>query len=295
LAAGKTAGTSRLPDANKIIAAARFVPYALQVTRSLDLSGEGGGRDSQAQLTGAILVPADLAPQQWGAVKLEEAVDGKGKSLMPKEDGEGMSRFSHHTSFGMREETEEADDADAAQPKPAAEKEHPVTLSFRAPEWKVKEIAKVKGVLELEYLGGSEVIKLSNAVPASVVMDASKGSSITYSSDSERGQIADSRLAELGLSLRVQMAMVQSGMTTLSLETSGGKATLVDAQVFDAEGRPWPTMLVQDDSSSSEERSCQVMVAGKPKPPFSLAVAVSGVGASVAVPILVEHVAVGDK
>jgi hypothetical protein len=91
------------------------------------------------------------------------------------------------------------------------------------------------------------------------------------------------------------MAMVQSGMTILSLETSGGKSALVDAQVFDAEGRPWPTTFMQQEASGREERSCQVMVAGKPKPPFSLAVAVSGVGASVGVPILVEHVPVGEK
>ena len=188
-----------------------------------------------------------------------------------------------------------ADDADTAKPKPTTEKEHPVTLSFKAPEWKVKEIAKVKGALDLEYLGGSEVIKLSNAVPASLVMDMSKRSSISYSSDSERGQITDSRLAELGLSLRAEMAMVQSGMTTLTLQTGGGKSALVDVQVFDAEGRPWPTTLMQSDSSGGDERSCQVMVAGKPKPPFSLAVAVSGVGASVSVPIQVEHVPVGDK
>jgi len=295
LTAGKTVGAGALPDTNQIIKAARFVPYALHVTRSLDLSGEGGGGESRAQLTGAILLPADLAPQQWGAAKLEEAVDGKGNSLMPKEEGDAMARMSRFASSGMREETEEGDEADVAQPKESAEKEHPVVLSFKAPEWKVKEIAKVKGVLELEYLGGSEVIKLSNAVPASMVVDTGKGSSISYSSDSERGQVTDSRLAELGFSLRVQMAMVQSGMTTLSLETSGGKTALVDAQVFDAEGRPWPTTLMQQDSSGGEERSCQVMVAGKPKPPFSLAVAVSGVGASVAVPILVEHVPTGDK
>jgi hypothetical protein len=91
------------------------------------------------------------------------------------------------------------------------------------------------------------------------------------------------------------MAMVQSGITILSLTTSGGKAALVDAQVFDAEGRPWPTTLMRQNSSGGDERSCQVMVAGKPKPPFSLAVAVSGVGASVEVPILVEHVPAGEK
>ncbi|MCX6925638.1 MAG: hypothetical protein NT154_20870 [Verrucomicrobia bacterium] len=295
LAAGKMAGTSTLPDTNQIIKAARFVPYALQVTRSLDLSGEGGGQASLAQLTGTILIPADLAPQQWGAAKLEEAVDGKGNSLMPNEERDLFSRSGYSSRFDMRDETEESDDADEAKAKKAAEKLHTVTLFFKAPEWKVKEIAKVKGVVELEYLGGSEVIKLSNAVPASLVMDMSKRSSMSFDSGSERGQIADGRLAELGLSLRVQTAMVQSGMTTLSLEMSGGKTALVDAQVFDAEGRPWPTTLTQPDSSGGEERSCQVMVAGKPKPPFSLAVAVSGVGASVAVPILVEHVPVGDK
>ena len=191
--------------------------------------------------------------------------------------------------------TDEEDDADAANRKDAGEKEHPVTLSFRAPEWKVKEIARVKGALELDYFGGAEVIKLSNAVPASLVVDVSGQSSYSFNSDSEHGQITDSRLAELGLSLRVENAMVQSGMTVLSLQTSGAKTALVDAQVFDAAGRPWPTTLMQPDSSGGEERSCQVIVAGKPKPPFSLAVAVSGVGASVEVPILVEHAPVGEK
>lgn len=295
LKAGTMAGASALPDTNQIVKAARFVPYALQVTRSLDLSGEGGGSDSQAQLTGAILLPPDLAPQRWGAAKLEDAVDGKGNSLMPKEGGDEMSRMSRYTRFGMGEETGDEGDADAAKGKDAGEKAHPVALSFKAPEWKVKEIAKVKGVLELEYFGGAEVIKLSNAVPASLVVDMSKRSSMSYSSDSERGQITDSRLAELGLSLRVQMAMVQSGMTTLSLETSAGKTALVDAQVFDAEGRPWPTILMHSESSGGEEQSCQILVAGKPKPPFSLAVAVSEVGASVGVPILVEHVPAGDE
>lgn len=294
LTAGKMAGATTLPDTNQVLKAARFVPYVLHVTRSIDLSGEGGGRRSEAQLAGAILMPADLAPQQWGEEKLEEAVDGKGNSLMPKE-AEAMSRMERYQSFGMREEMDDQGDADAAKRKVPGEKEHPVALSFRAPEWKVKDIAKVKGVVELGYLGGSEVIKLSNAVPASLVMDVSKRSSYSYTEDSGRGQITDSRLAELGLSLRAQMALVQSGMTMMSLETSGGKTSLVDAQVFDAEGRPWPTTFIRSDASRGEERSCQIVVAGKPKPPFSLAVAVSGVGASVAVPILVEHVPVADK
>ena len=295
LTAGKTATATTLVDTNKVLAAARFVPYMLQVTRTLDLSGEGSGQGSQAQLTGAILLPADLAPQRWGEAKLKEAIDAKGNSLMPKEEGDSFSRTTRFGSYGMADQTEDADQDENAPQKPAAEKPHIITLSLKAPEWKIKEVARIKGVLELQYLGGSEVIKLSNAVPASLVMDVSKRSSSNFSSDSDRGQITDSRLAELGLALRVQMAMVQSGMTMLSLETSGGKAALMDAQVFDADGHPWPTTLVQSDSTVGDDRSCQIMVAGKPKPPFSLALAVGGVGASVEVPILLENVPVGDK
>jgi hypothetical protein len=295
LTAGKMPAAGALPDTNQVAKAARFVPWVLHVTRSLDLSGEGAAGNSMAQLSGAIVVPTELAPQQWGEPKLEEAVDGKGNSLMPKEDRDAISRMTRFSHFGMREEAEEEGDAHASKVKEPAEKEHPVALAFNAPEWKVKEIARVKGVLDLEYLGGGEVVKLSNAVPASLVMNMSEQSSFSSDSDSERGQITDSQLTDLGLSLRVQMAMVQSGMTMLSLSTGTGKAALVDAQVFDAEGRPWPTTFMQQEAPGGDERSCQVMVAGKPKPPFSLAVVVSSVGASVSVPILVEHVPVGEK
>ena len=287
LTAGKMADGNPLPDTNQIVKAARFVPYALHMTRSLDLSGqEGGGGRNAAQLTGAVVLPADLAPQQWGEAKLEEVVDGKGNSLMPEQDRDAVSLMRGLSGFGMRGDTDEEDDADTANRKDAGEKEHPVTLSFRAPDWKAKEIARVKGVLELEYSGGAEIIKLSNAVPASLVMDVNGQSSNSFTPDSEHGRITDSRLAELGLSLRVEPATVPNGMTVLSLQTSGEKTALVDAQVFDAAGRPWPTTLMQPDSSGGEERSCQAIVAGKPKPPFSLALTVSRVVASVEVPIL---------
>ena len=287
LTAGKMAVANALPDTNQIIRAARFLPYALHMKRSLNLSKEDGGGSGVAQLIGAVVLPADLAPQQWGEAMLEEVVDGKGNSLMPEEDMEAVSRMRGFSGFGMRSDTEEEDDPEAANRKDAGEKKHMVSLSFRAPEWKAKEIAKVKGVLDLDYSGGAEVIKLSNAVPAGLVVDVSGQSSDSLSSDSEHGQIMDARLAELGFLLQVESALVQNGMTVLSLQTSGKKTALVDAQVFDAAGRPWPTTLLQPDSFDGEDRSCQAIVAGKPKPPFSLALAVSRVEASVEVPILI--------
>jgi hypothetical protein len=294
LSLGKIAAASALPDTNKVLKAVRFLPCALYVTRAQDLSGEGSIPPSQAQLTGAILLPADLAPQRWGQVKLEEALDSKGRSLMPKDAEESMSGFSRFSSFNMGDSNDEEQD-ETASTKESAEKPRMITLNFKAPEWKVKQISRIKGVIELQYLGGSEVIKLTNAVPANLVMDMSKRSSFGRDFDSNRGQISDAPLADLGLNLRVQMAMVQGPMTMISLESAGSKATILDAQVFDASGRPWPTTLMQDNSSGDGDRSCQLMVAGNPKPPFSLALAVSGVGASVSVPILVENVPISDK
>jgi hypothetical protein len=302
LAAGKSASATPIPDTNKVVAAARFVPCMLQVTRTLDLSGEGAGEESQAQLVGAVLVPPDLAPQRWGEARLEEVTDAKGNSLLPKgnDDEPMMGHIARRYSGGMSDESDDEDspdDADDAAEGHAktkaktAEKPHMITLGFKAPEWKVKQIARIKGVVALQYLGGSEVIKLSNAVPASLVMDVSNRSSFRSMSDGDHGQIVDSRLTELGLSVQVQMAMAQAGFTMLSLQTSGG-AALVDVQVFDADGRPWPTSLIQ---SGGENRTRQLIVAGKPKPPFSLALAVGGVAASADVPILVENVPVGDK
>ncbi len=295
LTAGASATKVSLPDTNKIVAAARFVPYTLQVTRSLDLSGEGSSHENQAQLTGAVIIPPELAPQQWGEAKLLEAVDAKGKNLKPAEDDGSSSGFMHRSmTFG--DFAGEDEDPEGETPNKDGDQRRMVTLSFKPPDWKVKEIARVKGSLALQYLGASEVLKLSNAVPAGLIMDMSKPSSFSsFGSDSGRGLITDARLTELGLSLRVQMAMVQSGMTMLTLETGGGKSSLVDAQVFDADGRPWPTTLQGNESGGGEEKTCQVMVAGKPKAPLSLGLVISGIGATVEVPILVEKVPVGGK
>ena len=291
LTPGTAAAATALPDTNKIMTAARFVPYALHVTRTLDLSGEGSGQGSQAELTGAILLPSDLAPQRWGEAKLEEATDAKGNSLMPKEERDTFTRYSRFGDMPDQMDDEEQDDT----AKQSAEKPRIVTLRFKAPDWKVKQITKIKGSMALQYFGGAEIVKVTNAVPANLVMDMSKRSGFSMNADSERGQIAHSRLTELGLSLQVQNTMVEGGMTVISMESSGGKAALMDVQVFDVDGRPWPTMLMQPDSGGGDDHSCEIMVAGKPKPPFSLALAVSGAGTSVGVPILVENVPVGEK
>ncbi len=286
LAAGPTGNKGAAPETNRISAAAKFVPYGLVVTRSLDLSGEGGGEENSAQLIGAVTLPRELAPQKWGEPKLDEALDAKGNSLKLAGNEERMSSFRYRSLDLIGDEEEE-------DSKPAAEERHVVTFGFKPPDWKVKEIARIKGSVGLQYFGGSrEVVKLTNAIPANWIADVSRMMSGGF--DSTEKKINDTRLAESGLTLTLQMGMTQSGMTMLSLQTAGTQAVLADAQVFDADGAPWPTFLTQE-NALGDEGSCQVMVAGKPKPPLSLALVVSGGGATIDVPILVEHVPVAGK
>ena len=266
-------------DTNKIAAAAKFVPYGLSVTRALDLSGQGGSRESAAELTGAIVLPRELAPQKWGAVDLEEAVDAKGNNLKGPDSDEQRFFGLHRRYFG----SSNRDDAEAAAGNVCT---HVVSLAFRPPEWKVNEIARVKGSAKLQYFSGSQVLKLTNAIPSKWIIEPSKsmGGGMDFS-DKPLESVA---LDALGLKLSVQQAMIQAGMTMLTLESKGEPA-LKDAQVFDANGRPWPTFL-EKRASGDENGTCQIMVAGKPQPPLSLALQVSGNAATVIVPVLVEHV-----
>jgi hypothetical protein len=86
------------------------------------------------------------------------------------------------------------------------------------------------------------------------------------------------------------MAMSQSGVTMLMLQIDGKKGVLVDAQVFDAQGKPWPTFLGQQNMGMGEGNGCQLVVPGSPPAPLSLAVVASGSGSAVEVPVLVEHI-----
>jgi hypothetical protein len=160
-----------------------------------------------------------------------------------------------------------------------------LALRFKAPTWETKEIAKVKARLSLDYLGEAEVIKVSQAVPSALIADPSRRDSPNDNPPPESQPIADRRLAELGLSLRVDTAAVQSGITTLALEVGGPNVFLLDAQLFDADSQPWPTSFALPD----QDRSWELRVVGRPKPPLSLALTVAKPGPTITVPILLEH------
>jgi len=277
--AGGVAEAGPAVDTNQIAAAAKFVPYGVTVTRTLDLSGNGDSQENEARLIGAVMLPREFTPQRWGEQKLEEAVDAKGNDLKPTNPGMA-SRYS-----GMENMENGDDEAEATNNL----KQHVVTLGFRPPDWKINEIARIKGSLSLQYFGGSQVVKLTNAIPAKWLMDPEKMMGGGGFDQSEK-PLNSPELAATGLSVALQMGMLQSGMTVLMLQVKGAGSALTDAQVFDADGRPWPTFLQAQDFGMGDSGSCQIMVTGQPRPPLSLALQASGGVTAVTVPILVEHV-----
>jgi hypothetical protein len=285
-------------DTNAISGAAKFVPYALQVTRSVDLSGEGGSHESGAVLIGAVVVPMEFQPQKWGRPKLIEAVDAKGNDLKPEDSDEnssfGMSYRYSRFATGMEDGEEEEGEENAS---PALENRHPVTIAFRPPDWKVFEIARIRGSVEMQYFSGAQVIKLTNAVPASWIVDQSKMMEAMGMGSGEK-RLSDPALGKAGIDLSLNMAMAQNGFTMLMLGMEAKSAALIDAQVFDANGKAWPTFL-QDmselASSGEEDATVTIVVAGKPQPPLSLAFLVSGAGAAVEIPIQLDNVPVNAK
>jgi hypothetical protein len=174
---------------------------------------------------------------------------------------------------------------------PQTEEKRIVTLDFKAPDWKVKEIAKVNATMALQYFGSSHLLKMSNAIPAAWI--ASMDEARTPDFNPAQRALSDPKLNELGLTVQLQMAMNQSGMTILAFQLTGEKGGIGDMQVFDSEGHPWPTHVQQMDAG--EGGSLAVMVAGKPQPPLSLALVAKSIGTSVELPIQLEHIPVGSK
>lgn len=290
-------------DAEKVKASAKFVPYSIHVTRSLDLSGAGGGgQQNAAVLTGAIILPAALTPQEWGEVKLEEVKDTKGKSLIPANDDENsvarnLTRFTSYVDNQDAEgQDEEEEDDNGAAKKPVAKNNddvrHVVSISFNPPEWQTMEIPRIKATAALLYFGGSQVVKLAGAIPEKSIMKMDGEGSFSFNENAERA-LVDPKLTQLGLKLKLEHAMQQNDSLSMSLSVEGKNAMITGLQIYDAQGKPWPTTLNKNDFG--EGISYSISVNGKPKPPLSIALLAPDAMTKVEVPILVEKVPIRSR
>lgn len=282
LPAGEIRSTGALPDPEKVAQAARFVPYALRVTRSLDLSGESSARESQAALIGEIVVPQELAPQSWGAVEVEDVIDAKGNSLKFKaQDAERYSYSSIRSSMDEREDGESA--------APAKDARHEARVLFQAPDWKVKEIASIKASMKLVYYGGGRLLVFSNAIPADWIQSAKKA---RFSSSGSEHIIHSANPQDAGLGFRVE-GVDSGGYTMFTIMSSGEKGELSEVAFFDADGKVVPSVLQHSDIQSvAQQLAGYAAVIGNFKTPLSLALVIKGGAKNVTVPISLEHVPV---
>jgi hypothetical protein len=287
LKAGPLGDKVTVPDAAKVAAGVRFVPCRLVTQRTFSLTGERSYGGNQATLAGLVVVPRELAPSKFGAAKLTEVVDDKGRNLKMNEDGDG-ERFMRMGESSM-DGADEEDGEEKDQPAAPAEVHRMVTLLFKAPERTAREISRVQATMELNYYGAGQVVKVEKAIEAGQILDMTKMRSYSSSSREDKTPLVSPALKELGLIVTPQMCMKRSVMTMLQLEVRGKQAAIEEVQVYDSAGQPCPTFSGME-SSSGDGATCQVMVSGPATPPLSLGLVVRQVGTPVTVPIRLEHV-----
>jgi hypothetical protein len=276
-------------DVAKVEAAARFVPYKLKIVRYFDLTGEGhGGWDQGAQLTGAVVLPRELVPQKWGAVKLEEVKDEAGNDLLLGE--EERERYGMMRRAGLHMG---GPGADEDEPDPDAR--HVVRFGFKCPEAGARRIERIRGAVELQYFSGKHIVKIKDAVAADRIQDASKmfTGATSFGEPSDR-ELKSDDLDGLGVKVSVMQAVKMVGMTMLMLQAEEKKSTISDAQVYDAHGTPWQCFCVKQGSGRSPSM-IQLIVPGSPEPPLSLAFVAAGGGKTVRVPISLDGVPIRGK
>ena len=262
-------------DAAGVLAQTKFVPVMATVTRTFDLTGQSGGNENEAVLLGLVTVPRALAPQRFGNPEVTAITDDRGGSLLPT-DRQGYDRFPHLYSYMERPGGSKAKDAVLR---------HWLTISMKVPPREVKSLRAVQGSVSLFYPGTAYVIKVKDALAPVAAGDKAGllgmiSRRVVNNADEEKG-LDHPKLRELGLKIILAQDQGDSpSMTVVQLQLEGKQAMLSAFQVFDAQGRPWPTYF-----TPSENEYAQAIVAGKPKAPLSIGLLVHGGGPVVKVPI----------
>ena len=90
---------------------------------------------------------------------------------LPRDDNEFPRIPGGH--FDEEVEPVEGDDEEGVPSKKSNEPDHrhTITIAFQPPDWKVKEIARIRGSIVLHYFSGAQVVKISNAIPAQWVRE----------------------------------------------------------------------------------------------------------------------------
>ncbi|NQT85371.1 hypothetical protein HQ560_01315 [bacterium] len=255
---GDTGRKLPVPDPAEVAKAARFLPYSITVTKSFDLTGEGGYSENVSAFAGAVTLPRALVPAQWGAATFTEILDDRGRSL----------------KLGVRRRRSGPDGHVAqrgAASKPTERIVHPVTVQFQVPEPSVKAIRSIRGQIVLHYFAGQHVVKIENAIDTA-----------------GHARAESAALKALNVQIEIDDVKRNDDSLRFSLELSGS-AALDRVQGFAAGGKPWPTLVGRSGETAL------IHMPGKPKTPVALALLLRTSGTPVTVPLRLDNLSLERK
>lgn len=164
---------------------------------------------------------------------------------------------------------------------------YPVEFELNVPPRAARRIARLKGRVEMRYAGGKEIVRIPQAVRAEQIRKADLAADIAFSSEEGR-EVESDRLKALGLVLKVRQAVQLPGALLMGLEGEAEKTYVDEVQIFDADGRPVPSLGRQ--FGGGEHFHGQMWLFGTPRPPLSMAVVVTAGGESIALPLELKDV-----
>ncbi len=263
----------KIPSLEKIIANARFIPHKLVIKRSFDISGyEYGATESYSYLSGIITIHRQLAPQKWGRNKLVEIVDNLNNSLKPS--GKKEKRWHNRYSRRISVRSQHSENSQNEQ--------HPMSFTFKVPDRSVQKIKTFKAEVEMIYSSGAQVIKIDKAIGKNRITDMDK--------ERIKKKLSHPELVKAGVNLSIADVVTRGDMLMIFTYSDESESSVIQIQVFDAQGLPWPTLY----NPGSDRSMSPIVVMGKPKAPLSLALMVSA-GISVKIPIELKDISLTNS
>ena len=172
------------------------------------------------------------------------------------------------------------------------EQQQPVSFFFNAPDRDAQAIVSFKGEIELTYFAGSQVAKLDKAIEKDDVMDMAPliKEETRAIPDFKEKKLDHPEWSDAGLNLTLLRVMAWGDSLAIYLRAEESGPLISQVQVFDGQGRPWPTVYF----SETNVYLPSIVVLGNPELPLSLAFLASGGGSSVKVPIELSDISLKD-
>ncbi|TVR45146.1 MAG: hypothetical protein EA402_04950 [Planctomycetota bacterium] len=262
LPTGLAGGSAQAVDEEGLKAQARWLPQRLEVTRSFNYSGERQHRRDGTQFHALLLLPPQLEPSSWGELTINQALANDGSDVTVAD--RNFSR-GHSSYFGGGRNRGPLENFAY----------HQYHSSFGVVPRGADGLSSIEVEATLTFPGAPHVVKAEHLIPADEILEANHSAGRSWSS---QDRVAFPGLDDYGIGLRYLRAERQQTGYQIEARLADSNGRIIGLQVFDAEGRPWPSMVNPYQHSSS---TLYYITLGHPQPPLSIALMVDGGGAKI--------------